>query len=65
VVVGRFRAGDGAGVKGRPGCPGGYNIANWEGTIVASKEHSAVYVIMKADKTGYDRTILEDELDRI
>ena len=61
----KFKAGDGARVKDRPGWPGGYKIADWEGIIVEVKEDPAGYVIMKADKTGYDMAFPENELDKI
>ena len=46
-----LKVGDKVKVKDRPGWPGGYKIANWEGVIVEVKEDPADYVIMKADKT--------------
>ncbi len=52
-------------VKDRPGWPGGYQIANWEGAIVEVKEDPAGYVIMKADKTGYNMAFPENELEKI
>ncbi len=61
----KFEAGDRAKVQDRPGWPGGYKIANWEGEIVEVKEDPAGYVIMKADKTGNDMAFPEGELDKI
>ena len=61
----QFKVGDRAKVKDRPGWPGGYQIANWEGQIVEVKEDPAGYVIMKADKTGYDMVFPEQELEKI
>ena len=52
-------------VKDRPGWPGGYQIANWEGAIVEVKEDPTGYVIMKADKTGYNMAFPENELEKI
>lgn len=52
-------------VKDRPGWPGGYQIARWEGKIVEVKEDPAGYVIMKADKTGYNMAFPENELEKI
>ena len=63
--MGRFSTGDRARVKDRPGWTGGYSIANWEGTIVEVKEDPVGYVMMRADKTGYDMAFSEDELDKI
>jgi len=57
--------GDRVKVKDRPGWPGGYQIANWEGEIVEVKEDPAGYVIMKADKTGYNMAFPENELEKI
>jgi len=61
----QFKVGDRAKVKDRPGWPGGYKIANWEGQIVEVKEDPAGYVIMKADKTGYNMAFPEHELEKI
>jgi hypothetical protein len=61
----KFNVGDSARVTDRPGWPGGYKIAGWEGTIVEVKEDPAGYVIMRAAKTGYDMAFPEAELDRI
>jgi hypothetical protein len=60
-----LEVGDRVRVKDRPGWPGGYKIANWEGTIVEVKEDPRGYVIMKADKTGYNMAFPEQELDKI
>ena len=51
--------------KDRPGWPGGYKIANWEGQIVEAKDDPSGYVIMKADKTGYNMGFPEHELEKI
>ena len=49
----------------KPNWPdGGYKIANWEGTIVQVVEDPAGYVVMKADKTGYDMLFHEKELEK-
>jgi len=61
----QFSVGDKARVKDRPGWPGGYKIAGWEGTIVEVKEDPVGYVIMRAAKTGYDMAFPEGELDKI
>jgi len=61
----QFKVGDRAKVKDRPGRLGGYQIANWEGQIVEVKEDPAGYVIMKADKTGYNTAFPEQELEKI
>ena len=45
--------------------PGGYGIADWEGTIVEVKSDPAGYVIMKADKTGYNMAFRDEELTKI
>ncbi len=60
-----FKTGDRAKIKDRPGWPGGYKIADWEGKIVEVKEDPAGYVIMKADKTGYDMAFPDHELEKI
>ena len=60
-----FQVGDRVKVKDRPGWPGGYKIANWEGGIVEVKENPKDYVIMKADKTGYRMAFHENELDKV
>ena len=60
-----FKVGDRARVEDRPGWPGGYTIAGWEGEIVEVKEDPAGYVIMKADKTGYDMAFPDHELEKI
>ncbi len=61
----KFQVGDRAKVKDRPGWPGGYKIANWEGKISEVKDDPKGYVIMVADKTGYRMAFPEDELDKI
>ncbi|MFC1904944.1 hypothetical protein ACFLXT_04200 [Chloroflexota bacterium] len=61
----KFNSGDRAKVQDRPGWPEGYKIATWEGTIVEVKADPAGYVIMKADKTGYNMAFPENELDKI
>ena len=63
--MGKFKVGERARVLDRPGWPGGYKIAHWEGEIVEVKEDPAGYVIMKADKTGYDMAFPENELENI
>ena len=60
-----FKVGDRARVKDRPGWPGGYKIANWEGKIIEVKEDPEGYLIMKADKTGYNMAFPEAELEKI
>lgn len=61
----KFQLGDRAKVKDRPGWPGGYKIAGWEGEIVEVKEDPQGYVIMRADKTGYRMAFHEDELEKV
>ncbi len=61
----QLKVGDRVKVKDRPGWPGGYKIANWEGTIVEVKDDPAGYVIVKADKTGYNMAFPENELDKV
>ena len=61
----QFKVGDRAKVKDRPGWPGGYKIANWEGQIVEVKEDPKGYVIMLADKTGYRMAFPEGELEKL
>jgi len=60
-----LKIGDRVRVKDRPDWPGGYQIAHWEGEIVEVKEDPADYVIMKADKTGYNMAFPEYELEKI
>ncbi len=60
-----FNVGDRVKVKDRPGWPGGYDIANWEGEIVEVKADPVGYVIMKADKTGYKMAFPDHELENI
>ncbi len=61
----KFKVSDRVKVKDRPGWPGGYKIANWEGEIVEVKDNPASYVIMKADKTGYNMAFPEHALEKI
>lgn len=60
-----FKSGDRVKVKDRPGWPGGYKIVGWEGVIVEVKEDPQGYVVMKADKTGYNMAFPDHELDKI
>ncbi len=60
-----FKVGDRAKVMDRPGWPGGYQLAGWEGQIVEVKEDPQGWVILKADKTGYDMAFPEAELEKI
>ena len=60
-----FKVGDRARIKDRPGWPGGYKIANRAGEIVEVKADPAGYVVMKADKTGYNMAFPEHELKKI
>ena len=59
----KFRAGDRVSVIDRPGWPGGYKIAGWTGEIRQVKDDPKNYVIMRADKTGYDMAFAENELE--
>ena len=61
----QFKVGDRVKVKDRPGYSGGYTIAHWEGEIVEVKTNPSGYVIMKADKTGYNMAFPENELEKI
>ncbi len=61
----KFRVGNRVRVLDRPGWPGGYKIADWEGKIVEVKKDPEGYVIMKADKTGYNMAFPENELEKI
>jgi hypothetical protein len=60
----KFKVGDRVKVKDRLGWPGGYKIANWEG-VIEVKDDPAGYVIMRADKTGYNMAFPEHELEKI
>jgi hypothetical protein len=65
IMMPKFEVGDRAKVLDKPGWPdGGYKIANWEGRIVEVIENPAGYVIMKADKTGYNMMFHEKELEK-
>lgn len=57
--------GDRVKVKDRPGWPGGYKIAGWEGEIVEVKTDPEGYVVVKADKTGYNMAFPEHDLEQI
>ena len=60
----KFNVGDRVKVLDKPNWPdGGYKICNWEGTIIQVVEDPAGYVMMKADKTGYDMMFHEKELE--
>ena len=62
----KFNVGDRVKVLDKPGWPdGGYKLANWEGKIAAVINDPSGYVLMKADKTGYNMTFSENELVRI
>ena len=61
----KFNVGDRAKVLDKNGWPGGYKIANWEGKIVEVIDNPAGYVVMKADKSGYNMAFSENELFRI
>ena len=61
----KFKVSDRAKVLDRPGWPGGYKIAGWEGEIVGVKEDPKGYVVMRADKTGYLMAFHENELEKI
>jgi hypothetical protein len=58
----KFNVGDRVKVFDKNDWPGGYKIANWEGKIVEVIDNPAGYVVMKADKTGYNMTFSENEL---
>ena len=60
----KFNVGDRVKVLDKPNWPDeGYKIGNWEGTIIQVVEDPAGYVMMKADKTGYDMMFHEKELE--
>jgi len=60
----KFNVGDRMKVLYKPNWPdGGYKIANWEGTIVEIIDNPAGYVLMKANKTGYNMLFYEKELE--
>ena len=60
----KFVVGDRVKVLDKPNWPdGGHKIGNWEGTIIQVVEDPADYVMMKADKTGYDMMFHEKELE--
>ncbi|MDD5189696.1 MAG: hypothetical protein PHE50_01485 [Dehalococcoidales bacterium] len=61
----KFNVGDKIKVLDRPGWPGGYKIANWTGVISEVKSDPAGYVVMKADKTGYEMAFPENELEKV
>ena len=60
----KFKVGNRVKVLDKPNWPdGGYKIAYWEDTIVEVEENPAGYVLMKADKTGYNMLFHEKELE--
>ncbi len=61
----KFAVGDRVRVKDKPEWPGGYKIAHWEGKVVEVKADPQGYIIMKADKTGYNMAFPENELEKI
>jgi len=61
----KFSAGDKVKVADRPVWPNGYKIANMTGTIIEVKTNPPGYVIMRAEKTGYDMAFYENELEKI
>jgi hypothetical protein len=61
----KFKVGDRVKVKDRPGWLGGYKIANWEGAVVEVEDDPVGYIIMKADKTGYNMAFPENELEKV
>jgi len=66
IKMAKFEVGNRIKVLDKPNWPdGGYKIANWEGTIVQVVEDPAGYVMMKADKTGYDMLFHEKELEKL
>ena len=60
-----FKVGDRIKVVDRPNWPGGYKIAGWEGTVVEVMDNPAGYVIMQAEKTGYNMAFPEKDLQQI
>jgi hypothetical protein len=60
-----FLVGDRVKVLDRPNWPDGYKIAGWEGSVVEVRDNPAGYVIVKADKTGYNMAFPEKELAKI
>jgi len=61
-----FKVGDRVKVLDKPNWPdGAYKIANWEGKIVEVIENPTGYVLMNADKTGYNMLFHEKELERL
>ena len=62
----KFNVGERVKVLDKPNWPdGGYKLANWEGKIVEVIENPAGYVIMRADKTGYNMMFHEKELEQL
>jgi hypothetical protein len=62
----KFEVGAIVKVLDKPNWPdGGYQISNWEGTVVQIIEDPARYVMMKADKTGYDMLFHKKETEKI
>ena len=61
----KFNVGDRVKVLDKPGwLDGAYKLANWEGKIVEVIGNPAGYVMMKADKTGYNMMFHEKELEK-
>ena len=61
----KLKVGDRVKVIDRPGWPGGYKIANWEGKVVEIKDDPTGYIIIKADRTGYNMAFPEHEVEKI
>ena len=62
----KFKVSDRVKVLDKPNWPdGGYKIANWEGVVIQVVENPAGYVMIKADKTGYNMLFHEKELEKI
>jgi hypothetical protein len=60
----KFKLGDKVKVADRPVWLDGYKIANMIGTVVEVKANPPGYIIMKADKTGYNMAFYENELEK-
>ena len=60
----KFNVGDKVKVMDRLGWPNGYKIANMIGTVVEVKQSPPGYVIIKAEKTGFNMAFHEIELEK-
>jgi len=56
-----LKTGDRVRVKERPN----YTLSGWEGEVLEVKEDPKGWIIIKADKTGYNMAFPESELEKL